>query len=112
MDALNLLQQDHRHASLLMSRIKARLRNADSLPRQAFQELTLALDLHARIEELHVYAVFQPPEITKDSAACRRPCGPTHTDAGSIIRTVPLIQGRKEAHDATSDDHGVGRRER
>ena len=69
MDAFNLLQQDHRHASSLMSRIKAHIGHADSSSVQTFQELKIALDLHARVEELHVYPVFQQSEITRDSAA-------------------------------------------
>ena len=60
MDALRLLQQDHELASVLMHRIKDEFRQTDSSARlQMFQQLKDALILHARVEELHVYPVFQ-----------------------------------------------------
>jgi hemerythrin superfamily protein len=70
MDALRLLQHDHQQASALMTRIKADFGQADPSARlQMFQELKSAFMLHARVEELHVYPVFQQSEITRDSAA-------------------------------------------
>ena len=69
MDALRLLQQDHQEASVLMHRIKDDFGQADSSARrQMFQQLKDALLLHARVEELHVYPVFQQSEVTRDSA--------------------------------------------
>jgi hypothetical protein len=70
MDALRLLQHDHQQASVLMNRIKADFGQADaSARRQMFQQLKAMLTVHARVEELHVYPVFQQAEVTRDSAA-------------------------------------------
>jgi hypothetical protein len=70
MDALRLLQQDHQEASILMNRIKADYGRADGVARgQMFEQLKAALTLHARVEELHVYQVFQQSEVTRDDAA-------------------------------------------
>lgn len=69
MDALQLLQEDHQQASVLMLRIKADFGQADSSARlQMFQQLKDALTLHARVEELHVYPMFQQSEVTRDDA--------------------------------------------
>ena len=69
MGALQVLQDDHQHANLLMHRIKAQFGQADTSERlQIFQQLREALLLHARVAELHVYPVFQQSEITRDSA--------------------------------------------
>lgn len=70
MDALRLLQQDHQDASALMNRIKAEFGQADPSARlRMFQQLKAALMVHARVEEFHVYPVFQQAEVTRDSAA-------------------------------------------
>ena len=69
MHTLQLLQDDHQQAILLMHRIKAESGQADSSGRlQLFHQLKEALILHARVEELHLYPVFQQSEITRDSA--------------------------------------------
>jgi len=69
MHTLQLLEDDHQQAILLMHRIKAQFGQADASTRlQAFSQLKEALMLHARVEELHVYPVFQQSEITRDSA--------------------------------------------
>jgi hemerythrin superfamily protein len=69
MDALRLLQQEHEQASVLMHRIKDDFGQTDSSARlQMFQQLRDALLLHARVEELHMYPVFQQAETTRDSA--------------------------------------------
>lgn len=69
MDALRLLQQDHEQASRLMREIKGTFGQVDSSGRlKMFRELKNALLLHAQVEELHVYRVFQQSEITRDSA--------------------------------------------
>jgi hemerythrin superfamily protein len=69
MDAFGFLQQDHRHASSLMIRIKTEFGKTDVSLLPMFQELTSALQDHAQVEELYVYPVFQQSEITRDSAA-------------------------------------------
>ncbi|WP_447987088.1 hemerythrin domain-containing protein [Nitrospira sp. Nam74] len=66
---LQVLQDDHQHVTLLMHRIKAEFGKAESSARlELFQQLKEALLLHARVEELHVYPVFQQSETTRDSA--------------------------------------------
>ena len=69
MDAFQLLQRDHQEAIVLMNRIKAEFGKADVSARlEIFHQLKEALMLHARVEELHVYQVFQQAEITRDTA--------------------------------------------
>jgi hypothetical protein len=69
MDALQLLQVEHQQVSVLMHRIQADFGQVDSSARlQTFQQLKDALTLHARVEELHVYPVFQQSEVTRDDA--------------------------------------------
>jgi hypothetical protein len=69
MDAFGLLQQNHRHASSLMIRIKTEFGKTDVSLLPIFQELTSAPQDHAQVEELYVYPVFQQSEITRDNAA-------------------------------------------
>ena len=69
MDALRLLQQEHEQTSGLMREIKGTFGQLDSSRRlKMFRELKHAVLLHAQVEELHVYPVFQQSEITRDSA--------------------------------------------
>lgn len=69
MDALRLLQHDHEQTSGLMRKIKAAFGQVDPSDRlKMFLELKNALLLHAQVEQLHVYPVFQQSEITRDSA--------------------------------------------
>ena len=69
MDVFQLLQQDHRHLSSLMIRIKAQFGNTDASLCSTFQDLKRALEYHAEVEELYVYPVFQQSEMTRDTTA-------------------------------------------
>lgn len=69
MDAFYLLQQDHRAVSSLMDRIKAHTGETGTSRLVMYQQVKAALELHARVEELHVYPVFQQAEVTRNDAA-------------------------------------------
>jgi len=69
MDAVTLLEHDHRETSSLIQSIKAQLGKEKVSPLETFAQLKHSLEMHARVEELHVYQVFQQSEVTRDSAA-------------------------------------------
>lgn len=69
MDFVTVLRRDHEKVSALFQRIQEGFRQADSPERhQLFQELKRELELHAAVEDLHVYRVFQQAEPTRDEA--------------------------------------------
>jgi hemerythrin superfamily protein len=70
MDAFTVLRQDHQNASALFKKIQGILGEPDTPERhELFRQLKGELDLHAKVEDLHVYRVFQQAEPTRDSAA-------------------------------------------
>jgi len=69
MDVVTLLEHDHCEISSLIHSIKAHIGKEKVSPLDIFRQLKRALEMHARVEELHVYQVFQQSDITRDSAA-------------------------------------------
>jgi hemerythrin superfamily protein len=70
MDVFTVLRQDHQTVSSLFKKIEALVGESDSTKRrEMFQQLKAELDLHAKVEDLHVYRVFQQAEPTRDGAA-------------------------------------------
>lgn len=69
MDFVTLLRRDHEKASSLFHQIQIGFEQPDSPERhQLFRQLKKELDLHAAVEDLHVYRVFQQAEPTRDDA--------------------------------------------
>ncbi len=69
MDFITVLRRDHEKVSALFHRIQEGFRQPDSPERhQLFRELKRELELHAAVEDLHVYRVFQQAEPTRDEA--------------------------------------------
>jgi hypothetical protein len=70
MDAFTLLREDHQTAESIFQKIERQFGEADTPERhELFSRLKAELDLHAKVEDLHVYRVFQQAEVTRDSAA-------------------------------------------
>ena len=69
MDFVTLLRRDHETVASLFQQIKRGFGDRDSPERhRLFRQLTSELDLHAAVEDLHVYRVFQQAEPTRDEA--------------------------------------------
>ena len=69
MDFVTLLRRDHERVSSLFSEIQAGFEQSDTPERhRLFRELKRELDLHAAVEDLHIYRVFQQAEPTRDAA--------------------------------------------
>ena len=69
MDFVTLLRRDHERVSSLFSEIQAGFEQSDTPERhRLFRELKKELDLHAAVEDLHIYRVFQQAEPTRDAA--------------------------------------------
>jgi hypothetical protein len=69
MNVFTLLQRDHKQVSSLFQQIQVGFGQADTPERhRLFQELKQELELHAEVEDLHVYRVFQQAEATRDDA--------------------------------------------
>ena len=69
MDFVTLLRQDHERVSSLFNQIQGGFDQSDTPERhQLFGQLKRELDLHAAVEDLHVYRVFQQAEPTRDGA--------------------------------------------
>ncbi len=69
MDFVTLLRRDHEKVSSLFNQILRGFEKPDSPERhRLFRHLKSELDLHAAIEDLHVYRVFQQAEATRDDA--------------------------------------------
>ena len=69
MDFVTLLRRDHEQVSTIFTHIVHGFHQPDTPQRhKLFQELKRALELHAAVEDLHVYRVFQQSESTRDAA--------------------------------------------
>jgi hemerythrin superfamily protein len=69
MDFVTILRRDHEKVSSLFHEIRRGLDQPDTPERhRLFKELKQELDLHAAVEDLHVYRVFQQTESTRDDA--------------------------------------------
>lgn len=69
MDFITLLRRDHERMSSLFQQIQRGFEQPDTPDRhRLFQQLKRELDIHAAVEDLHVYRVFQQAESTRDAA--------------------------------------------
>lgn len=69
MDFVTLLRRDHEALSSLFNQIQRGFEQPDTPERhRLFRQLKRELDLHAAVEDLHVYRVFQQAEATRDEA--------------------------------------------
>jgi hypothetical protein len=69
MDFFTLLRRDHEKATSLFQEIGSSFAQPDTPERhRLFRHLKTELDLHAAVEDLHVYRVFQQAEVTRDDA--------------------------------------------
>ncbi len=69
MDFVTLLRRDHEKVSSLFRQIQQGYDRPDTPERhQLFRQLKKELELHAAVEDLHVYRVFQQSESTRDDA--------------------------------------------
>jgi hemerythrin superfamily protein len=70
MEIFTLLRGDHRAAESIFQKIESRFGEAETPEwHELFRRLKAHLDLHAQVEDLHVYRVFQQGEATRDSTA-------------------------------------------
>jgi len=66
---VTLLRRDHEKVSSLFNQIQGGLEHPDTPERhRSFRQLKRELDLHAAVEDLHVYRVFQQAEPARDGA--------------------------------------------
>jgi len=69
MDFVTLLRRDHEKLLSIFNKIQVGFDQPDSPERhQLFRQLKRELELHAEVEDLHVYRVFQQSESTHDDA--------------------------------------------
>ena len=69
MDFVTLLRRDHEKLSSLFNQIQRGFDQPDTPERhQLFGQLKRELELHAAVEDLQVYRVFQQSESTRDDA--------------------------------------------
>jgi hemerythrin superfamily protein len=69
MDFFTLLRRDHEKVASLFQQIQRGFTEPDTPERhRLFAQLKRELDLHAAVEDLHVYRVFQQAEPTRDEA--------------------------------------------
>jgi uncharacterized membrane protein YqiK len=69
MDFVTLLKRDHEKVSSIFHQIQRGFDQPDTPDRhQLFRQLKSELELHAAVEDLHVYRVFQQSEYTHDDA--------------------------------------------
>ena len=69
MDVVTLLRRDHEKLSSIFQNIQRGFDQADTSERhQLFRQLNRELELHAAVEDLQVYRVFQQSESTRDAA--------------------------------------------
>ena len=69
MNVFTLLRRDHKKVSSIFNQIQQGFGQADTPERhRLFRDLKRELELHAEIEDLHVYRVFQQAEPTRDDA--------------------------------------------
>lgn len=69
MDFVTLLKRDHEKFSSIFHQIQRGFDQPDTPDRhQLFRQLKSELELHAAVEDLHVYRVFQQSEFTHEDA--------------------------------------------
>ena len=69
MDFVTFLRRDHEKVASLFSQIQRGFEKPDTPERhELFRRLKRELELHAAVEDLHVYRVFQQAEPTRDEA--------------------------------------------
>ena len=69
MNVFTLLRRDHEKVWSLFRQITQGFGQADTPERhRLFQQVKRELELHAEVEDLHVYRVFQQAEATRDDA--------------------------------------------
>ena len=69
MDFITLLRRDHERVASLFKQIQGGFHQPDTPERhRLFRQLKRELDVHAAVEDLHVYRVFQQEEATRDEA--------------------------------------------
>ncbi len=69
MDLITLLRRDHEKVSSIFNQIERGFAEPDTPERHRLcRTLKSELDLHAAVENLHVYRVFQQAEPTRDQA--------------------------------------------
>lgn len=69
MDVFTLLRRDHETVSSLFIQMQRGFAEPDTPERhRSFRQLKQELELHAAVEDLHVYRVFQQAETTRDDA--------------------------------------------
>src|ERR1044071_5961406 len=69
MDFVTLLRRDHEQVALIFTQILRGFHQPDTPQRhELFRQLKRELELHAAVEDLHVYRVFQQSEYTHDDA--------------------------------------------
>lgn len=69
MNFVTVLRRDHEKVSSIFHQIQGGFGQPDSPERhRLFKELKSELELHAAVEDLHVYRVFQQSEATRDDA--------------------------------------------
>jgi hypothetical protein len=69
MNVFTLLRRDHEKVSSIFKQIYGEFGQPDTPERhRLFRQLKRELELHAEVEDLHVYRVFQQAESTRDDA--------------------------------------------
>jgi len=69
MDFITLLRRDHEKVASMFGQLQRGYDQPDTPERhRLFRELKRELELHAAVEDLHVYRVFQQAEPTQDDA--------------------------------------------
>ena len=69
MDVFTLLRRDHAKVSSIFQQIQGGFGQPDTPERhRLFRQLKTELEVHAEVEDLHVYRVFQQAESTRDDA--------------------------------------------
>ena len=69
MDFVSLLRRDHERVTSLFQQIQGGFEQPDTPERhRLFRQLKRELEIHAAVEDLHIYRVFQQQEATRDAA--------------------------------------------
>jgi hemerythrin-like domain-containing protein len=66
MDLLSLLKREHRHANSLLEKLANTSDGARKTRENLFGEIKMALEVHTRIEETHLYPVIRQNEELRD----------------------------------------------
>jgi hemerythrin superfamily protein len=95
MDVFTLLRRDHETVSSLFAQIMRGFGESDTPERhRLFRQLKRELELHAAVEDLHVYRVFQQADSTRDDAH-------DALDAHAKIKTLLDILASAAVYDHT-----------